>query len=159
KRRFPLRVRTSISTLADVAREAGVSPMTASRVFAEKSPVAAKTRERVLDAAQRLGYRPNHLARSLRQSQTRTLGLLINAGWWYVDVMGGAQDVAREQGYSIVHALLGRTAADEQEQIETLRRRRVDGMLLMSGSNMVDHAHLRALRMDGVPLVTINRYW
>jgi LacI family transcriptional regulator len=132
--------------------------MTASRVFTGKSPVATTTRERVLTAAQRLGYRPNHLARSLRQSQTRTLGMVITAGMWYAQAMRGAEEIAREHGYTFLYTHPHNRADREQERIETLRQRRVDGLLMMSGSDAHEHGHLRALHQEGIPLVTINRY-
>jgi LacI family transcriptional regulator len=151
--------RATQTTIVDVAREANVSPMTVSRVFTGKGYTAAATRERILRVARQLGYRPNHVARSLVQSQTRTLGLLFNVGWYCGEVVVGAHEVAREHGYGFIHAVLGRTIGDEEEQLETLRKRRVDGVLLMSPSDVLDNSHLRALRDDGVPLVTINRHW
>lgn len=135
-----------------------MSPMTVSRAFTGKGYTAAATKERILGIAQRLDYRPNRVARSLVQSQTRTLGLMVNAGLWFTDVMRGADEVAREHGYSFIYTPAGHSSAVEREQIEILRERRVDGVLLVSGSEVSEHDHLRALSADGVPLVTINRY-
>jgi LacI family transcriptional regulator len=142
----------------DVARESGVSHMTVSRVFNDQGVVAARTRERVLEAARQLGYRPNHVARSLAQARTHTLGLVMFSNLWFVGVLGGAEETAQENGYSFIHTSPQPDAAIEQERIETLRRRQVDGLLMLASSDTHDHEHLRALHQSGVKLVTINRY-
>jgi LacI family transcriptional regulator len=145
-------------TVMDVAREAGVSHMTVSRVFSGQSVVATRTRERVIEAAQQLGYRPNQVARSLAQARTRTLGLLMLSNLWFKDTLIGAEEIAQRSGYGFVHTSARFEAADEQERIEMLRQRQVDGLLLLSSSDTHHHEHLRALHQGGVPLVTINRY-
>ncbi|MFC9355870.1 LacI family DNA-binding transcriptional regulator [Rhodococcus sp. NPDC057014] len=67
-----------VPTLADVAREAGVVISTASRSFTNPPRVNARTRERIVEAADRLGYRPNALARALESGRTRTVGLVVS---------------------------------------------------------------------------------
>lgn len=65
-----------MTNIKDVAREAGVSVATVSRTFSGSTPVSEPVRERVIQTARRLGYRPNALARSLRGEGTKTLGLV-----------------------------------------------------------------------------------
>jgi LacI family transcriptional regulator len=132
--------------------------VTVSRAFDGKSPVAEPTKRRILEVAARLGYRPNDLARGLAQSRTWTLGLVMNTGLWFYDVPDGIEESAVERGYSLIHTRPRRESAVEWERIETLRRRRVDGLLLLSASDTREHNHLRVLHQEGVPIVTINRY-
>src|SRR6476660_4784886 len=132
--------------------------MTVARVFGGKGPVAEGTRARVLAAATRLGYRHNELARSLVESRTRTLGLVMKTGLWFQDVPDGVEETAQELGYSLISTRPRRESAAERERIETLLRRRVDGLLILSSSDTHEHDHLYALHQDGVPIVTINRY-
>lgn len=150
--------RTATPSIWDVAREVGVSHMTVARVFGGKGPVAEGTRARVLAAAARLGYRPNELARSLVEARTRTLGLVMNTGLWFQEVPNGVEETAQERGYSLISTRPRRESAAERERIETLRRRRVDGLLILSASDTAEHEHLRELHAEGVPLLTINRY-
>src|SRR5207249_5684684 len=97
----------------DVAREAGVSHMTVSRVFSGQSVVAARTRERVITAARQLGYRPNHVARSLAQARTRTLGLMMFSDLWFQEALIGAEEIAQRNGYGFVHTSTNFEIADE----------------------------------------------
>jgi DNA-binding LacI/PurR family transcriptional regulator len=132
--------------------------MTVSRAFRGKVDISDATRERIRQAAARLGYRPNHVARSLAEARTRTLGLVINPNLWVGDVVGGAEAAARELGYGLIYTTTPLAAVLEREGIETLRDRRVDGLLITSGSDMREHDHLIALHREGVPVVSINRY-
>jgi LacI family transcriptional regulator len=132
--------------------------MTVSRAFRSKVDISAATRERIRQAAERLGYRPNHVARSLAEARTRTLGLVINPNLWFGDVLVGAEATARELGYSFIYTTTPLAPVLEREGIETLRDRRVDGLLITSGSDMREHEHLVALHRDGLRIVTINRY-
>jgi LacI family transcriptional regulator len=120
-------------TIETVAAEAGVSVTTVSHVFSGHRPVGKKTRERVQDVAQRLGYRPNAVAQSLRTRRTDTVMLIIPdiTNPFYPAFARGAQDVLRERGY---HSLLCNTDADELEErtfLEEAVARRVDGVIFM----------------------------
>src|SRR4028119_813681 len=93
-----------MSTIHDVARAAGVSPMTVSRVFRGASYVRAETRQRVLDAAAELNYVPNAVARSLRQSRSGLLAFIntdvLNP--LFYDMARGAENAAQAAGMTIV---------------------------------------------------------
>ena len=85
--------------ITDVAREAGVSIATVSRVVNDNGyPVRAETRAQVEEAVKRLGFRPNDLARGLMQKRTRTVGLLVPdlANPYYPEIARGVEDVASE---------------------------------------------------------------
>src|SRR4051812_23897972 len=95
-------------TTHDVARRAGVSQATVSLVLSgnPRARVAAATRERVMEAAEALGYRPNILARGLVRGRSYVIGVVVPdlTNPFYLDVVTGAQRVAAEAGYAVLPA-------------------------------------------------------
>jgi LacI family transcriptional regulator len=146
-------------TIRDVAHKAGVSVGTVSHVL-NGSPrhVGAATRERVLEAAQTLQYRPNVIARSMVKRATTTIGLVITElnNPLFVPVTEGVESVLREEGYGIVLAS-SLDISSEMQAVETLRGRQVDGFIFMSLSVRYPVDHLLDLNEQGVPFVAINR--
>jgi LacI family transcriptional regulator len=121
-------------TIADVAREAGVSMMTVSRVINNKGAVSAATRQKVQDVIDRLNYRPSGIAHSLATRQTGTLGLVIPdvSNSFFADVARGAEHIAYAEGYNI---FLCNTEEDPQRELtvmSSLEEKRVDGVVLIS---------------------------
>ena len=119
-------------TLQDVAKLAGVSAKTVSRVVNNQSEISATTRERVQAAIEQLGYRPNILARSLVNRRTNTLGVVA----WGIDYYGPSQTVvgienrSDELGYSLfLHLLTRPDEAKIERVLDALIDRRVDGII------------------------------
>lgn len=119
-------------TVRDVAALAGVSQPTVSLVLGNhpRARVAAETRERVLRAAEELGYRPNVIARGLVRRRSYALGLVVPdlRNPFYADVVSGAERVAAEEGYAVL--LCDASEAGAARHLETLRERQVDGVIL-----------------------------
>jgi len=122
-------------TIRDVAREAGVAVSTVSRVINVSGATSPSARERVLAAAERLGYRASSMARGLRRSRTMTIGVLIPdlANPVFLQWLRGAENAAQEHGYAVL-------TCDGQESIDViatqlarLYEHRVDGLLLAGG--------------------------
>jgi LacI family transcriptional regulator, galactose operon repressor len=90
-------------TISDVAREAGVSLMTVSRVINDKGEISLSTRQHVLDVIERLGYRPSGIARGLATQRTGNLGLIVPdiANPFFSDVARGAENKACAAGYNV----------------------------------------------------------
>ena len=147
--------------IADVAREARVSITTVSHVLSGKRPVAAKTRQAVLDAARRLAYRPTVAARGLATGRTMALGLqfpmegehlLLNP--YFPELLGSLSAAATHDGYSFV-LLPARRSSDFP--LETLLdTQRLDAAILVDPSSSNDVLPL--LRRYNVPVVTVGRY-
>lgn len=123
-------------TIKDVAREAGVSVSTVSRVLTQNAPVKRETRERVQTAIKELGYSPNALARSLRKKFSRTIGLVIPdiSNPFFPDIAKGVEDTAKEAGYHVILCNAGNNPQREEEAIQLLKERQVDGVILVSSS-------------------------
>jgi LacI family transcriptional regulator len=134
-------------SIEDVARRAGVSPITASRVVRNQTNVAPATRERVLRAAAELNYIPNAVARGLRQARSGLLALIITdiTSPFFADVARGAEDAAREAGVKLILGNSYDDPAFEADYLRSFGEHRVDGIVLVP----TDHAG-KTLR-DGLP--------
>ena len=145
-------------TMSDVARSAGVSLKTVSRVINGVSTVDVAMAARVRDAAGQLGFRANFAASTLRSgSSSATIGLLIKdlSNEFYATIASGVAEVARAHQTQLITAHSGENAEDEMEAIFDLCRRRVDGLLIVpTGGN---HSALRSEIDLGIPMVFLDR--
>lgn len=144
-------------TMSDVARQAGVSLMTVSRVVNDKGKVSPATRRRVLEIIEQLGYRPSGIARSLATRRTGTLGLVVPdvANPFFADVARGAEHVAYAEGYNV---FLCNTEEDPQRELtvlQSLEEKQVDGLVLCS--SRLDDGELRAVLGRYSAVVLVNR--
>jgi LacI family transcriptional regulator len=146
-------------TLADIARRAGVSPITASRALRAGQRVAAPTRERVRAAAAELGYAPNLLARGLVQDRTATLGVVVLelANPFFAPMLGAIQAVAAKRGFLVVVGESGRDEDAERRHVAELGQLRIGGIVVTPVSTRVEH--LAAARAAGTPVVVMARRW
>ncbi|MCB0128138.1 MAG: LacI family DNA-binding transcriptional regulator [Caldilineaceae bacterium] len=145
------------ATLEEVAKAAGVSVTTASRVLtANKHPVRAATRQRVLNAAERLQYRPNLLARGMRTERTHTIGIIAEdlLSPFTPPLIRGIQDFLREIDYLALIVNTDSAATVEQSAISTLLSRAVEGILFVE----LDHlASTEELEESEKPYMFVHR--
>jgi LacI family transcriptional regulator len=143
------------TTIRDVARGAGVSVATVSRVLNESGPVREETRRRVLAVAQRLRYTPNGAARSLSTRKTMMIGVLLPNlfGEFFSEVIRGADQAAQQAGY---HLLVSGSHAGHAEIEGALRAMlgRVDGLVVMSPD--LERSPLPLHLPDDLPLVLLS---
>jgi LacI family transcriptional regulator len=151
------RPRTSPVTITDVARAAGVSIKTVSRVINAAGYVRDATRHRVARAIQRLGYRPNALARGLVTGRSRSIGLVIAdvVNPFFPPLVRAVEDVAAARGYTVILADTDEDAARERGALSVLLEKQVDGLILCA--SRVRAGLLRRIADSGVPLAMINR--
>jgi LacI family transcriptional regulator len=140
-------------TIYDVAREASVSMATVSRVVNNNPNVKPATRKKVFEAIERLGYRPNAVARGLASKKTTTVGVVIpdisNAN--YAEVARGIEDIANMYHYNIILCNADKKKDKEIRVINTLLEKQVDGLLFMGGT--VTSEHIQAFNTSSVPVV------
>jgi LacI family transcriptional regulator len=144
-------------TIREVAKLAGVSPITVSRVINGADYVNNKTKKRVQAAIRQMGYVPNTLARSLRSRRTSTLALVLTdiTNPFWTTVARGAEDAASQAGFSM---MLGNTDESEEKQgryITALLEKRIDGILFVPVGNTA--AVLRMVKRQNVPVVVLDR--
>ncbi|MEU5479323.1 LacI family DNA-binding transcriptional regulator [Streptomyces mirabilis] len=146
-------------TLADVAREVGVSAKTVSRVLNEDGPASAQTREQVLAAVAKLGFQPNLMARNIRVGgPDTTIGLVIPdlANPFFGAVARAIEDTVRERGLTL---LMGSSADDPEREralTDKFLARRVS-ILIIVPSVGADHSHLKHHRTAGLPVIFLDR--
>lgn len=147
-------------TISQVAKEAGVSIQTVSRVINRRPDVSVETRQRVEAIIARLGYRPNAIARGLASNRTRTLGLITAdfSDYFFTQVISGAELEARKHGYFLMLGSTERNPKDEPEYIRLLTERHVEGVLFARPSSEPDERALIQLLRSRVPVVTTAYY-
>jgi Bacterial regulatory proteins, lacI family/Periplasmic binding protein domain len=151
--------KSSAPTIIDVAELAGVSRATASRAMGNYGRIAAATVEQVRKAAAELGYRPNEVARAMRQGRTKTIGLVIIADFtnaFFDRATKAIVDAAKARGYQVLITNTDEDIAAERQAIETLVDKQVDGLIVVPSTAAV-HDHLATIQKSGKPLVLLDR--
>jgi LacI family transcriptional regulator, galactose operon repressor len=146
-----------MSTISDVAKLAGVSTMTVSRVINNSGYISQETRERVERAIVKLGYVPNALARGLRFKQTKTIALVLTdiTNPFFTTVARGVEDTASEQGFSVMFCNTDESQSEETEYLYVLLQKQIDGVLLVPASGSAESVSL--LQERGTPVVVLDR--
>ncbi|MGQ9766716.1 MAG: substrate-binding domain-containing protein [Anaerolineae bacterium] len=146
-----------MATITDVAKRAGVAPVTVSRVINNAPGVNLATRKRVQQAIAELGYVPNVVARSLRSKRTRTLAFIVpditNAFW--TTVARGVEDAAQDHGYSVLLCNTDENIIKQQRYIDLMVSQRVDGVIIAPSDT--DANQLATLRRHDIATVVIDR--
>ena len=154
-----------MSSITEVARRAGVSVATASRVVSEAPyPVSADARERVLDAARALDYVPNALARGLLKSRIPVVGVIVHdiTDPYFAEVVRGVEDAAAPGGYLVITCSSERDAQRESSYVRLLRSMQASAVIF-AGSGLDDPVlneelpkHLAAMRASGAAVVHLS---
>lgn len=146
-----------MSTIKDVAALAGVSFTTVSHVLNDTRPVSADARRRVLAAVEEIGYLPSAVARSLRKSETKIVGVLVPnvQNPFFAELVCGVEEACRLAGYSVFLCNSDNDPKRQQQYMRTLLEKRVDGLLLSSAGD--SDALARIFKHASVPSVTVDR--
>jgi len=145
-------------TIKDIAREAGVSYATVSRALSEGKPVNEKTRQKILEVCQRMGYTPNSVARSMVMGESRLLGVIIPSidNPFMSETAYHIERYAREQGYNIMLCNSFHSLDFEAQTFELLLGRQVDGVLFFPSHRESYHNIKKYLKQ--VPTVFVNEH-
>ncbi len=147
-----------MSTIRDVAKRAGVAPITVSRVINDSNYVSQATRERVEAAIEELGYVPNMLGPSLRFKQTMTLALVLTdiTNPFWTTVARGVEDIAQANGYSTILCNTDESETKQEQYLQMLLRRQIDGILLVPASSS-NPKPIQTIQKQGIPVVLLDR--
>lgn len=146
-----------MSTIRDVAQQAGVSTMTVSRVLNRTGYVSPATRQRVEGVIAELGYVPNTLARSLRSKRTKTLALVLSdiTNPFFTTLARGVEDVASDHGFNVIFCNTDESPRKQAEYLTVLVQKQVDGVLLVPARSEPEPVCF--LQQRGIVVVVVDR--
>jgi len=148
------------TTIQHIAEELKLTPATVSRALNDHPRISAETKELVKQTAQRLSYRRNRIASSLRTGRSYTIGVIIPSARinFFGSVVHGIESLASEYGYHTLIYQSEETAKLEVKAIEAFLGARVDGILASLAKEENDFAHYTDLKKKNVPVVLFDRY-
>jgi LacI family transcriptional regulator len=143
--------------MRDVAELAGVGTMTVSRVLSGVVPVSDDTRSRVMAAIEQLDYRPNEVARSLREARTRSIGVIVPNFYdsFFAGCAHAVNLVAQANGYSVMVTTSGEDCKSEYKEASLMLRRNVEGIIAIPA--YVGESQLTRPEFETIPIVTLDR--
>ena len=146
-------------TIVDIAAEAGVAPMTVSRVINESGYVSQAMREKVLRVVKEFNYHPNGLARSLKRQKTQVIGILLPdiANPFSAELVSGIQNRLIERGYASFISISERSTAREQMALRAMLDHRADGLIIATRETKAGNDFLLRLVERNLPLVVVGR--
>jgi DNA-binding LacI/PurR family transcriptional regulator len=146
-------------TIKEVADLAGVAVGTVSHVINGSVPVSEPLRRKVQEAIRELDYHPNHVARSLKTSKTRTLGIIVPDMTisFFPQIIRGAESAARERGYSLIAVNSDEDGERQRELLSLLRSQRVEGVLLVIAAAPTPVNQISRMISAGMRLVCLDR--
>jgi len=144
-------------TIHDVAKRAGVAPITVSRVINNSGYVSKGTRQRVETAIAELEYVPNVIARSLRSKRTNTLALVLTdiTNPFFTVIARGVEDTASAAGMTVIYCNTDESEVEEEKYLHLLLQKQVDGILLVPACSVSKSVHL--IQEQGTPVVVLDR--
>lgn len=144
-------------TMNDVARVARVGTMTVSRVLNGSANVTEETAKRVYNAIEKLGYRPNEMARALRSLKSRTIGLIVPYLFdpFFATCAHAVNTVAREHGYSVILTTSNDDPATEYNEAQSMLQRHVEGLLIIPAD--IRRSRVSQAEFAGTHIVTLDR--
>lgn len=146
-----------VATAKDVAKMAGVSPSTVSRVINNDGRISSITRAKVIKCIKILDYKVNNIARSLKTKHTYTIGFIAPeiSEEFFMRIAKGAEGILQRNGYSLIICNGNDNLKDETDRIHLLQEKQVDGVIIIPSTNEGKNYHL--LRDAGIPVVLADR--
>lgn len=147
------------TTLKEIALELGISITTVSKALKNYVDVSPKTKQAVLDLAQKLHYTPNSFAVNLRTKESKTVGLIIPevVHPFFSGIINGIIDEAEKNGYLVIILQSNETMELEKKQVELLINKRVDGILLSLSNESNDEDYLKEIIQKEISLVQFDK--
>jgi len=146
-------------TIKDIAKALGLSTSTVSRALRGSYEISAETKKLVLEYAEKLNYRPNPIAQSLKEKRSRSIGIVVCeiANNFFSQVINGIESVAYKKGYYVIISQSHESYEREVSNTQYLASRSVDGLLVSLSTETTDLSHLKKLHEKGLPIVFFDR--
>ncbi|HEV9038174.1 MAG TPA: LacI family DNA-binding transcriptional regulator [Puia sp.] len=146
-------------TIKDIAKALGLSTSTVSRALRGSYEISAETRKLVLEYAEKLNYRPNPIALSLKEKRSRSIGIVVCeiANNFFSQVINGIESVAYKKGYYVIISQSHESFEREVANTQYLASRSVDGLLVSLSTETTDLSHFTMLHDKGLPIVYFDR--
>lgn len=146
-------------TIYDLAEKLNISPATVSRGLQDHPAISKKTKKRIQELAEQIGYRSNQFARNLRSKQTLTLGVIVPRldSFFVSTVIAGMEDATVNHGYKLIITQSSESAAKEASSAKTLYNSRVDGLLVSLAVDTETLEHFDTFFQKKIPLVFFDR--
>src|SRR5688500_15535127 len=146
-------------TIYDIAEELKISAATVSRGLKDDPTVSKKTKKRIFELADKIGYRSNHFARNLRNQKTDTIGVIVprlNSNFMS-SVISGIEHVANKEGYNLIISQSSESSDKEAANAKTMFNNRVDGLMVSLAYDTKDLSHLNSFFNKNVPVIFFDR--
>ena len=146
-------------TIYDLARKLNISIATVSRALKDDPVVSKKTKKRIFDLAEEMGYRSNHFARNLRNQRTDTLGVIVPRlnSYFMSTIIAGMESVANANGYNLIISQSSESVTKEIANAKTLFNNRVDGLLVSLAYDTEEISHFEPFFKKNIPVVFFDR--
>ena len=152
-------VKTREITIYDLAQRLNISVATVSRALKDDPVVSKKTKKKIFDLAEELGYRSNHFARNLRNQRTDTIGVIVPRlnSYFMSTIISGMENVANSNGYNLIISQSSESVMKEIANARTLFNNRVDGLLVSLAYDTDDISHFDAFFKKNIPVIFFDR--
>jgi LacI family transcriptional regulator len=146
-------------TIYDIAKKLKISPATVSRGLSDHPGISKKTKKKIFDMVEQLGYRTNHFARNLRQKRTLTIGVMVHElnSNFITSVLAGIEKVTTEAGYDLIIAHSSESYKKEAANAANLFQKRVDGLIASLSFDTKNLEHFQPFYEKGVPVIFFDR--
>lgn len=147
------------ATIKDIARELNLSASTISRALKDYPGISDETKRKVKEAAQKINYRPNAIALSLRKSRSFTIGVIIPevVHFFFSTVISGIEEIANSRGYNVILTQSNEKLEREISNIETMLSNQIDGVLVSYSKETRSFDHFTKVLDQGFPIVFFDR--
>jgi len=147
------------TTIYDIADKLNVSIATVSRALKDDPVVNKKTKKKIFELAEELGYRSNHFARNLRNQRTETIGVIVPRlnSYFMSTVIAGIENVANNEGYNLIISQSSESEQKEKVSAKTMFNNRVDGLLVSLSYDTNDLAHFDQFLRKNIPIIFFDR--
>lgn len=146
-------------TIKDIAKALGISTSTVSRALRDSHEISAETKLLVMECAEKLNYRPNPIALSLKEKRSRSIGVVVCeiANNFFSQIINGIESIAYDRGYNVIISQSHESFDREVLDLQYLVSRSVDGLLISLSTETSDLSYLRLLHEKGLPIVFFDR--